>query len=109
MRRWKRAESFVNRAGMKQTGIETTEGHTMKSLAHDQNGNKLTPSVHRVCTAAGTSGYARQVWAGWSPATDIRWNVYKTRGAALNGDASDTYQNNPNLIAFGIEGWKATP
>ena len=80
----------------------------MKLLAHDQNGNKVTSRVYTLLNADGARGYARRVWAGWNPATDISWNIYRTREAARNGDISDTYRNNPDLIAIGTEGWKPT-
>ena len=78
----------------------------MKMEARDQNGNRVSPRTHPVRRSDGVTGYARQVWAGWNPATDIRWNVYKTRDAAREGDVSDTHQNNKALVAVGLDGWK---
>ena len=80
---------------------------TVTDAARDQNGNRLSPRTHRVRALNGDeTGYARQVWFGWNPATEIRCHVYKTRDAARKGDISDTHANNPALIATSIEGWK---
>jgi hypothetical protein len=75
----------------------------MKS-ATDQNGKRLTASVHPVTSKSGQHGWAARVWFGHYQATDVRWYIYKTKDGARKACISDTYQNS-DLIAHANEDW----
>jgi hypothetical protein len=73
--------------------------HPNRSVTRDQNGHRLTKTPVKVVDADGNVGWARQVWFGSCPATNVRWYVYSTKSAALNGDISDTYDSCSDLCA----------
>lgn len=80
--------------------------HPNRPIVRDQNGNALHRKPFQVKNkATGAIGWGRQVWFGSSPATNVRWYVYASEQAAIDGAISDDFNNCPDLVAMSMGGF----